>query len=204
MRYCICKRSIAGFAFMRGLLPKGRAQRFFRWRLITTDKERIDMKKYVLLTVLAALVLMLVSNGIAMAEIIPPYGMGQIGYHGAVLCQELTVRKAPNTSSKAVKTLKCGDFILVIEQEDGWAYLTQSDAEDEDPVGWVNAEYIVVDPAWYRTEGSTPVYAWDDTSAPKVALLGADKTLPILRNEGDWLLVSLRGAVGWIHCRGAR
>ena len=74
------------------------------------------MKKYVLLTVLAALVLMLVSNGIAMAEIIPPYGMGQIGYHGAVLCQELTVRKAPDTSSKAVKTLKCGDFILVIEQ----------------------------------------------------------------------------------------
>ena len=98
------------------------------------------MKKYVLLTVLAALVLMLVSNGIAMAEIIPPYGMGQIGYHGAVLCQELTVRKAPDTSSKAVKTLKCGDFILVIEQEDGWAYLTQSDAEDEDPVGWVNAD----------------------------------------------------------------
>ena len=162
------------------------------------------MKKYVLLTVLAALVLMLVSNGIAMAEIIPPYGMGQIGYHGAVLCQELTVRKAPDTSSKAVKTLRCGDFILVLEQEDGWAYLTQSDAEDEDPVGWVNADYIVVDPAWYRTEGSTPVYAWDDTSAPKVALLGADKTLPILRDEGDWLLVSLRGAVGWIHCRGAR
>ena len=33
----------------------------------------------------------------------------------------------------------------------------------------------------------------------KVALLGAGEKLPILREEGDWLLVSLRGAVGWVR-----
>ena len=31
------------------------------------------------------------------------------------------------------------------------------------------------------------------------ALLGAGEKLPILREEGDWLLVSLRGAVGWVR-----
>ena len=33
----------------------------------------------------------------------------------------------------------------------------------------------------------------------KVALLGKDARLPILKEEGDWYLVSLRGAVGWIQ-----
>ena len=44
------------------------------------------------------------------------------------------------------------------------------------------------------------------TSAPRVALLDANTELfdpntflPVLKDEGDWLLVSLRGAVGWIH-----
>lgn len=43
------------------------------------------------------------------------------------------------------------------------------------------------------------VYAWDDKMAPKVALLEKDTTLPVLKEEEEWLIVSLRGAVGWIH-----
>ena len=70
---------------------------------------------------------------------------------------------------------------------------------DAAPAGWVNAEYIAIDPSWYRTEEATPVYAWNDESAPKVALLDANTTLPILKEEGDWLIVSLRGATGWIR-----
>ena len=43
------------------------------------------------------------------------------------------------------------------------------------------------------------MYAWNDTAALKVALLDKDTTLPILKDCGDWLVVSLRGASGWIH-----
>ena len=35
--------------------------------------------------------------------------------------------------------------------------------------------------------------------APKVALLSKGTMLPILKDEGEWLIVSLRGATGWIY-----
>ena len=156
------------------------------------------MKKYSWLTILTALILALGSMGAACAEILPPYGEGQIGFQAEILCEELSLREKPNASSKVVKKLQYGDFIIVMEQSDGWAYCTLGDSEDA-LKGWVNADYLAIDPAYFRTEGTTPVYAWNDTAAPKVALLDKDVTLPILKVEGDWLIVSLRGAVGWIH-----
>ena len=86
-----------------------------------------------------------------------------------------------------------------MKQENGWAQCVLSDDVDAGPVGWVNAEYIKIDPAWFRTEKATPVYAWGDTAAPKVALLDGDTLLPVLKAEGDWLVVGLRGASGWIQ-----
>lgn len=133
------------------------------------------------------------------AEIIPPYGEGQIGLQAVVLCESLTVRKGRSASSNAVKTLKYGDRIIVQERWDGWAECFLSDDVDAGPAGWVNSDYIAIDPAWYRTDETTPVYAWNDTMAPKVALLGKGETLPILKDDGDWLIVSLRGATGWIR-----
>ena len=85
-----------------------------------------------------------------------------------------------------------------MSQEGEWAKVVLGDSEDS-PSGWVDADYIAIDPSWYRTNGETPVYAWDDTSAPKVALLDDGTTLPILRDDGNWIVVSLRGATGWIN-----
>ena len=157
------------------------------------------MKKYGFM-ILAALML-LVSLAGAQAEILPPRGEGQIGLQAVVLCEELTLRQEPSASSKAVATLKYGDWPIVMKQENGWAYCTLGDSEDS-PMGWLNADYIAVDPAWYLTDAATPVYAWNDTGALKVALLKKGETLPILKQEGDWLLVSLRGAAGWIDNSG--
>lgn len=161
------------------------------------------MKKHAWLLILT--VLALVSGCLAaQAEIIPPFGEGQIGLTAAVLCENLTLREEPNASSNAVKTLQYRDLVIVTNQENGWARVVIGDSEDS-PYGWVNADYIAIDPAWCRTEKATPVYAWNDTAAPKVALLDAntqlldpDTYLPILKDEGDWLIVSLRGATGWI------
>ena len=58
---------------------------------------------------------------------------------------------------------------------------------------------IIVNPAWYVTEKETAVYAWNDTAACKVALLDKNTRLPVLKEEGDWYVISLRAAVGWIH-----
>ena len=159
------------------------------------------MKKRIWLSVMLAFMMVLGSVGLARAEILPPRGEGQIGLQAVVLCETLTVRREPSASSKAVETLKYGDLPIVMEQADGWAYCALGDSEDA-LLGWVNADYIAIDPAWYRTEGKTPVYAWNDVSAPKLALLDGNAMLPILKREGEWLVVSLRGAAGWIHAEG--
>ena len=165
------------------------------------------MKKYSWLTILTVMVLVIGCIGAACAEIIPPCEPGQqIGYPAVVLCETLTLREKPNTSAKTVKTLNYGDLPIVVgadlpegpKEENGFVYCTLGDAEDS-PCGWVNADYIVINPAWYVTEKKVTVYAWDDISAPKIALLDKDSRLPILKEEEDWYLVSLRGAVGWIH-----
>ena len=83
------------------------------------------------------------------------------------------------------------------KKENGFVYCTLGDSEDS-PCGWINSDYIVINPAWYVTEKLTAVYAWDDTAAPKVALLDKDTRLPILKEEDDWYVISLRGAAGWI------
>ena len=142
---------------------------------------------------------LLVLWNVCQALIIPPTGDGQIGLEAVVLCEKLTIRQEPRSNSKAVQTLPYGYVFAVQKQENGWADCFPSDACDAGRAGWVNADYIIIDPAWYKIDQSTPVYAWDDTAAPKVALLSKDTTLPILKDTGDWLIVSLRGATGWIH-----
>ena len=165
------------------------------------------MKKYGWLTILTALILALGCIEVAHAEIIPPYGPGQqIGYPAVVLCETLTLREKPSSSSKAVRILNYGDLPIVVgadqpagpKKENGFVYCTLGDSEDS-PCGWINADYIFINPAWYVTEKTTAVYAWNDIAAPKIALLDKDARLPILKEEEDWYLVSLRGAVGWIH-----
>ena len=152
-----------------------------------------NMKRF-----LAFLMLFVLAAGVGRAEIIPPYGEGQIGLTAVVLCSNLTVRKDRSASSEAVTTLNAGARFMVQNQVDGWADCFLSDDVDGGCSGWVNADYVVVDPAWYRTSGATVVYAWNDTRAPRVGLLDDGEMLPILKDDGDWLVVGLRGAAGWI------
>lgn len=165
------------------------------------------MKKFTWLTILTALILALGCMGAAFAEIIPAAEPGQqIGYQAVVLCETLTLRESSSSSSKALQTLNYGDLPIVVgadlptgpREENGFVYCVLGDSEDS-PSGWLNADYLVINPAWYITEKATAVHAWNDSTAPKVALLDKGTRLPILREEGDWYIVSLRGAVGWIH-----
>ena len=167
----------------------------------------MNMKKNGWLALVTTLTLAFGCTGAVHAEIIPPYEPGQqIGYPAAVLCKELTLREEPDASSKAIQTLYDGDRPIVVgadtqagpREENGFVYCALGDSVDS-PCGWINEEFIVINPAWYVTETQTPVFAWNDTAAPKVALLDGGTTLPIVKEEGDWYLVGLRGAVGWIY-----
>ena len=69
------------------------------------------MKKYGWPAILTALILAFGSIGFVHAEIIPPCEPGQqIGYPAVVLCEKLTLREKPSSSSGAVRTLNYGDL----------------------------------------------------------------------------------------------
>ena len=156
------------------------------------------MKKHVWLMILTVMIMIIGSMMTVQAEIIPPYGEGQIGLSAVVLCENLTLREAPGANAGVLDTLHDGARIIVSEQKDGWAHIFTGDSEDS-AEGWVKADYLAIDPAWYRADDATPVYAWNDTSALKVGLLDKDTVLPILKDDGEWIVVGLRGASGWIH-----
>ncbi len=157
------------------------------------------MKKIVSLMVLVAVILTFASFFTVQAEVIAPLGQGQIGYQAVVLCETLTLRQNPSSSAKAVKTLRYGTKIMVTRQSNGWAECVLSDDVNAGPAGWVNADYLAINPAWFRADAKTTAYAWNSTSAPKIALLDKNTLLPVLKVEGNWIVVSLRGAVGFIR-----
>ncbi len=133
---------------------------------------------------------------VALSEIRAPYGEGQIGYMAVVICEKLTVRESQNTASKAVTRLNFGDWFITQQNAGGWCdvFLNETDG----PTGYVLSDYVLIDPSRYVTDASTVVYAWDDVQAKKVGMLATGTELPIIRETEDWVLVSLRGASGWI------
>ncbi len=170
-------------------------------------RRKNELKKHGLPVILTALILTFGCMGVVHAEIVEPYSPGQqIGYPAVVLCEKLSFKDAPGLYSNVIQTLNYGDMPIVIgadqpsgpQEEDGFVYCTLSDSEDS-PCGWINSSYIVINPAWYVTETDTPVYAWNDLAAPSVGLLDKGTRYPILKEEGDWYVISLRGAAGWIH-----
>ena len=158
------------------------------------------MKKRTWLCIMTALVLATGCIAAAGAELIPPYGEGQIGLTGVVLCETLSVHSSPDDGSAVVNTLENGRMVIVMNrQEDGWAQISISDDVNGGPLGWVKTDYVAVDPAWYQTDSDTPVYAWGSLEAKKVGLVEAGIRLPVLMQDGDWIVVGLRGAAGWIY-----
>lgn len=161
---------------------------------------KLFKKGLVLFTTMAAF---LGVGSVCRAEIIPPKGPGQIGLSAVVLCDTLNVREERSSDSEAVKALHYGDKLMVTTQKDGWSECVLSDDVNAGPEGWVNSAYIAVDPAWFKADETTTVYAWNDTDALKVGQVSKDTTLPILKDDGKWLVVSLRGASGWIQKKDA-
>ncbi len=134
---------------------------------------------------------------LAQASIRPGYGMGQTGYMAIVLCEKLTVRDTPSTRGKSLTRLSYGTQFVVGAMENGFyeCYLSENGPSS----GWVLAEYVLVDPSWYVADQATSIYAWNDTGAKKVGLVSSGTELPIIQDMGSWLVVSLRGAAGWIR-----
>lgn len=157
------------------------------------------MKKYSFIALVAVLVLALGCLGTAQALVIPPQGMGQIGISSIVIRDGLPVYEKPDGTSKVTANLSSGTHFIVTDRTEGWAEVVLSDDVDAAPIGWVETLFVLVDIGWYLTGEDTPVYPWPDTFAPAFQVIEEGYLLPVLKDEGEWLVVSLNGASGWVH-----
>ena len=100
-----------------------------------------------------------------------------------------------------VNTLQYGDRIILLQQSDGWGEYIGSDDVDAVPGGWIETDNLLIGPAWLWTNEKTPLYEQNDTTASEIALLDESGIMPVLKDEGEWFMVSPGGgnAVGWIH-----
>lgn len=121
-----------------------------------------------------------------------------------VLCESLPVLdQRGDQGGKKIDTLPySGHPISVIESWDGYAKIYYADGSK---TGWVQNEYLMLNPAWYVCDEDTAVYAYPDAMSPRTARLEQGTKLPILSEYDDgqsisgWVCVSLRGAAGWIR-----
>ncbi len=148
----------------------------------------------------------------AQATILPAEGVDESFYNytgiectpAVVLCETLSIYDARGDQGgqKVAELNYTGGAIPVLQSWDGWAEISYLDATK---TGWVRNEYLMMDPQWYLCDTDTKVYAYPYAMAPRVALLDAGTTLPILTEYEDgesvsgWVCVSLRGAAGWIR-----
>lgn len=138
----------------------------------------------------------------ATASVLPAEGIqegflqftGREGKRAVVLCESLSV--CDQRDGRTIHKLSYGDRFITTQGWDGWADCIYADGSVE---GWVRSDYIMVDPAYYRADEAVQVYAYGDTMAPCVALLDKGTELPILHDAGEWFVVSLRGAAGWVR-----
>lgn len=117
---------------------------------------------------------------------------------GFVLCQTLTVRESASASAKAVHTLAYGDTVDILAQVGVW---TQGSAQNgtQRVTGWVRGEYLLTAPAQYVSAGETAVYAYPGEGAPRAGLLADGETHPVIAQLDGYIVISLRGASGFVR-----
>lgn len=117
---------------------------------------------------------------------------------GFVLCQSLTVRESASASARAVHTLAYGDTVDILAQDGVWAKVSAGDGAQR-VTGYVRGEYLLADPAMYVSAGETAVYAYPGEDAPRVGLLSDGKAHPVIARLDGYIVISLRGASGFVR-----
>ena len=145
-----------------------------------------------------------------------PTATSEAGRAAVVNCSgSLNVRSAPSTSASKVGTLKRGDNITVLSEENGWAKIKYKDG-----VAYVNASYIrYVDAptgqpaptptptatseagraAVVNCSGSLNVRSAPSTSASKVGTLKRGDNITVLSETNGWAKIKYKDGVAYVN-----
>ncbi|MGN0747369.1 MAG: hypothetical protein ACI4ML_11885, partial [Aristaeellaceae bacterium] len=122
------------------------------------------------------------------------------GRMAQVLCESLSLRQSPSFSAQVITTLGWNTTLLPEgDPVDGWQLVTVvADDGSLGYTGYVRSEYLLYDCRWYTAAASTPVYAYPSPEAPRVGLLDKDSAYPIIAEYNGYIVISLRGASGFV------
>lgn len=118
---------------------------------------------------------------------------------GFVLCEDLTIRESAYSYAKAIATIGYGEYCDVMHEEGNWCYISYFDIQNTHVEGWVRSEYVLVNPAYFTPVTETPVYAYPSKAAKRVGLIDNELIYPIIEEYGNYYVISLRGASGFVE-----
>ncbi len=120
-----------------------------------------------------------------------------------VICEGLSLRELPKASEKRLALMPNGSHGYILGEQDGWLQLRYLHREKNQPpevcVGWVQKEYTVENPLYIHLKQRTNVLAFDSQEAPVVGQTSANARLAVIGNVGDYYVVNLRSASGFVH-----
>jgi len=120
---------------------------------------------------------------------------------GIVLCETLTLRQTPSTSSKKLSTLQTQQQVLILEEQDEW-YFVQFMEPNSRTKGYVLKDFITQDFS-SRIVMDEPIYAYaaPSSGSKKVALIDVGTQVYIIDTYEDFWIISLRGASAFVSMK---
>ena len=174
------------YAFLSGV-----AETVGEWTFRVSVFENQEMSKHNNLIFTTLVTLRVNPANHSQAEANPP-STGDSGY---ILCETLSARSSPDASSNLMFSLTYGNWVQIMQKQGAWYQIIWNGKR-----GWVRNEYVLINPEIFYPYAETAVYALPDKNAKRVGLLSAsDIGYPIISQYGDFWVISLRGACGFVE-----
>lgn len=126
----------------------------------------------------------------------------QTVYPGIVISQSVSLREAPSTGARRIASIPNGSVLDLLDEQNGWYYVRCWDSKTQTEMeGYVVVDYVVRDPLFVTTTKSTYVYSTPDRGSKKVGQLVSGTQLVVIGEWGDFWVVNLRSASGFLYKR---
>ena len=121
-------------------------------------------------------------------------------YPGIVISQNVSLRTDKSTGATRLASIPNGTVLDLLDEQNGWYYVNYWDTKTMTATqGWVLVDYIVRDPSFITTTKSTYVYSTPTRDSKKVGQLVSGTQLVVIGEYGDFWVVNLRSASGFIY-----
>lgn len=128
---------------------------------------------------------------------------GEEANKGITIANEVNVRKEPEQTATVIMTLKLGEYVNIMDNEDDWYFVELSDGT----TGWIYNDLIIpvqenkdLIKKGLITVDNLNVRKSPDINAEVVKTIGKDTQIRIVDKSDGWFQILLQGDLkGWVH-----